>query len=132
MRVPIKEPLCRLCGKTASSWYGNLCEPCVERHHPNFSNERSTTHRRVQIHYYKPNPPNTKRVSRPSRWGNPFKLSDYTLKESLHLYRQWLLERIEWDATFLDPLIGFDLGCFCKLGEPCHGDVLLEFLEVRS
>lgn len=87
------------------------------------------TPKRVQIHYYKPNPPNTKRVSRPSRWGNPYKLNEYTLEESLKAYKYWLGHKLIHEPHFLDPLKGYNLGCFCKEGEPCHGDIILEFLE---
>ena len=85
--------------------------------------------KRVQIGYYTKDPPNTKRVSRPSRWGNPFPLSEYSLEESLKLYRQWLGKKLEENPKFLDPLRGFDLGCFCKLNSPCHADIILDKLS---
>jgi hypothetical protein len=88
--------------------------------------------KRVQIRYFKPDPPNTKRVARPSRWGNPYKVGDYTLEESLRLYRIALENTLDDNPTFLNPLKGFNLGCYCKEGAPCHGDILLEFLEEMS
>jgi len=29
------------------------------------------------------------------------------------------------NPDFLEPLRGKNLGCWCKVGEPCHGDILL-------
>lgn len=69
-------------------------------------------------------PDNTKLVSRPSRWGNPYKVSEYGRDEALRLYRIYL-DKKKIDLT---PLIGKDLACTCKLSEPCHADILLEKL----
>ncbi len=77
---------------------------------------------------YEKNPPNTKRVTRPSRWGNPFKLTDHTREESLRLYELWLIKQIDSDHEFLEPLRGKNLACTCKLDEKCHADILLKFL----
>lgn len=89
--------------------------------------------KRVKIQYMKLLPPNTKNVTRISRWGNPFKLrkhgGSYTLKDSLYFYDLWLQEQLSKDPTFLDPLKGFNLGCFCDLDQPCHADILLRYLE---
>ena len=87
---------------------------------------------RVKIKYYQKLPKNTKKVSRPSRWGNPFKLREhggnYTLEQSLIKYEIWLKEQLENDIDFLQPLVGFNLGCFCELNSPCHADILLKYL----
>ena len=80
---------------------------------------------RVRVFYYKKSP-NTKRVSRPSRWGNPYSLKDYSLKESLQLYEIWLDEKLKENPRFLEPLLDYDIGCFCKLKDPCHADILLQ------
>ena len=89
--------------------------------------------KRVQIKYYQKLPPNTKNVTRASRWGNPFRLKkhggDYSPDVSLYFYDLWLQQKISEDPTFLDPLKGYDLGCFCSLDQPCHADVLLEHLK---
>ncbi len=84
-------------------------------------------------------PPNTVKVSRPSRWGNPFTVgcdpSQFsaalpsecnTVAEAVECYRYfaetWItLTRGEW----LNGLKGKNLACWCNLGEPCHADVLL-------
>ena len=89
--------------------------------------------KRVEIKYYQKLPENTKKVSRPSRWGNPFKLKqhggDNTLEESLLKYELWLVGKIQRNPDFLAPLIGYNLGCFCRLDSPCHADILLKHLE---
>lgn len=75
-------------------------------------------------------------VSRPSKWGNPFRVGQVVAgvtidaAEAVALYREYLAEamRTERGAEELDlsALRGLDLGCFCPLDQPCHADVLLE------
>ena len=90
-------------------------------------------------------------VSRPSRWGNPFKVSPlmggwavdasdrhHGVYESERAARQAAVDlfRLDllWDfSRFADfredytrRLRGHDLACWCPLDQPCHGDVLLE------
>jgi hypothetical protein len=67
-----------------------------------------------------------------SKWGNPFKVSEYGLEKCLELYEKYLEERLVREPTFLDPLIGKDLVCFCKLDEPCHADVIIKKLLERK
>lgn len=73
--------------------------------------------------------PNAVYCARPSKWGNPFKLSEYSLDDCLKKYREWLIEQLAKDSTFLEPLRGKDLVCFCKLNQRCHCDILIEFLN---
>lgn len=78
-------------------------------------------------------PPNTVLVSRPSRWGNPFVIqfdphpgySPQNAEEAVKMYRAHVdkgLMRIK----IRNELRGKNLACFCKIGQPCHADVLLE------
>lgn len=99
-------------------------------------------------------------VDRTSDFGNPFtvaQLVDVGYKEPearatvIAEFRPWLRgNRATWTAdesdrrrekilTRLPELRGMDLACPCEPGEPCHGDVLLEWaalsplaLEVRT
>ncbi|MGE0708306.1 MAG: DUF4326 domain-containing protein [Planctomycetota bacterium] len=66
-----------------------------------------------------------KLVARPTRWGNPFPLADYSREESLRRYAEWLDARLVEDPEFLEPLRGHDLACFCRLELPCHVDIIL-------
>jgi hypothetical protein len=91
-------------------------------------------------------PPNTVYVGRGSRWGNPWRLGEQVGPYNEHpdvsivpggpivtlnarlavtLYEHWLLRTHRLD-TFLGPLRGKDLACWCPLDQPCHADVLLE------
>jgi len=78
-------------------------------------------------------PPNTVYVGRPSKWGNPYKVSEFNdPDECLRLYRDWLQRNLNGKPDFLDPLKGKDLACWCRLDKPCHADILLEFLEAKK
>ena len=86
-------------------------------------------------------PPNTVKVARPTKWGNPFIVgraySDLfgpqklcTAELAVAWYRAWILaedglggEKVRRD---LGELRGKSLACFCKIDRPCHADVLLE------
>lgn len=90
-------------------------------------------------------PPNALKVDRSTRWGNPFNatqigvafsvwgfpmpicglLAPPSLERCLDMYVAWLMGRVKADPTFLNPLRGRDLGCWCALDKPCHADILL-------
>ena len=77
------------------------------------------------------NPPNSKRVMRPSRFGNPFAVSGEPSQEAnqmaVDLYRDYLEEeRPDLIPVIRQELHGYDLICSCPLDWPCHADVLLE------
>jgi hypothetical protein len=80
--------------------------------------------------------PNTIVVSRPSKWGNPFRFHGTTpecrekaMEESVELYKRniGLLTN-----AVVQELRGKNLACWCPLVDkdgnpvPCHADVLLE------
>lgn len=92
-------------------------------------------------------PPNTRCVTRPGIFGNPFRWqlarevgyrgTDDELKAfSVQIYREWLTNNVkhghgqtELLAKVLErlpELRGKNLACYCKPGTPCHVDVLLE------
>jgi hypothetical protein len=79
-------------------------------------------------------------VSRPSRWGNPFKVGDEIHRgpawsgreeivrdrtHAVQLYRRWLFTQ-ERSRDMVPELRGKDLACWCPLDQPCHADVLLD------
>mgnify|MGYP001552185584 CR=1 FL=1 len=86
-------------------------------------------------------PPNTVKVTRPGRWENPFCVTQYvapgkkvagwliavpTVEDAVECFRIMMHERPEYLEEARQELRGKNLGCWCKLGEPCHADVLLE------
>lgn len=85
-------------------------------------------------------PENTVCVSRPSRWGNPFKVTpDRTQAEAVTAFRTWLIvdgchanmpEKKKWILDNLPKLKGKNLACYCKQGTACHADVLIELANV--
>ena len=95
-------------------------------------------------------PPNTVKVSRPTIWGNPFRADQCRevgyrgtdaeiAARCVGAFRAWLgpYWRNNWDGpeskaarevTLSRPpeLRGKNLACWCKPGQPCHADALLE------
>ena len=76
--------------------------------------------------------PNAVYVGRPSKWGNPFKVAEFGVQQSLKLFRLHLQEKLRQQPDFLEPLRGKDLVCFCKLTDPCHADIISEFLTLAD
>ena len=94
-------------------------------------------------------PPNTVKVDRSSRWGNPFVIGEKTetarlgkhaqreLKgvqvhdraEAIDLFKEWIHGPSEiardWRAN-IHLLRVSNLACWCPLYGPCHADILLE------
>jgi hypothetical protein len=75
-------------------------------------------------------PPNTVRVDRTTRWGNPWTVGtdgDAAVCASLYRHR---VETNKWSFPTVkdvrDELRGKNLACWCKLSDCCHADVLLE------
>jgi hypothetical protein len=102
-------------------------------------------------------PQNTIYVGRPTFWGNPFTKaaaieSEYATENNwrefvVECFRDWLgpsLSDREWWSgqesnnrrqlilENLDSIRGKNLACFCKIGEPCHADVLLELASTEQ
>lgn len=79
-------------------------------------------------------PPNTINVDRRTKYGNPFKVGEptpaglpvATTEAAVWLFRQYAEGMLINDPHWLDDLRGKDVGCWCKPGACCHGDVLIE------
>ena len=80
-------------------------------------------------------PPNTVSVCRPGKWGNPFKVGiDGNAAECVKKFRDDILHpnsRLGFDYDDIAELKGKNLACFCRLDQPCHADVLLDFANVN-
>jgi len=70
-------------------------------------------------------------------WGNPVAKdrlcgecgeTHHSGGSTLGCYERWLQRRLAQEPTYLEPLRGKILVCFCKPG-PCHGDVIERYLE---
>lgn len=85
-------------------------------------------------------PPNTVKVDRATKWGNPFKVGELVLfgpaynfrieliedaAQACRHYKRWLYT-IRSSCELVFPLRGKNLACWCPLDQPCHADVLLE------
>ena len=93
-------------------------------------------------------PENTVKVDRSTAFGNPFSVKDaaaagligYTSAHAVKDFREWFEakgETANWYGTpsriafhnmfrRIVELRGKNLACWCKPGDPCHADVLLE------
>jgi hypothetical protein len=98
----------------------------------NSENKKSCAPKRVQRKRTKDwrMPPNTVYVGRPGPWGNPFAVKNAgTAERALALYKDWIDNEIAIAPDNLKEikgqLRGKNLACWCKLGRPCHADVLL-------
>lgn len=68
-------------------------------------------------------------VTRPSKFGNPFRVGKYLSSgEAAERYREWLRHPHQWERVIAikKELRGKNLACFCSLNKPCHADILLE------
>ena len=81
-------------------------------------------------------PPNTVKVDRTTKYGNPFRLDvvGRTRFEAANAFEQWMTidtctagmpERRNALRFSLPELRGKNLACWCPLDQPCHADVLL-------
>ncbi|MDE2020240.1 MAG: DUF4326 domain-containing protein [Patescibacteria group bacterium] len=65
-------------------------------------------------------------VGRPGKWGNPYTAQDCgTIEAALALYEEKVVEYIGLEEIRRE-LRGKDLACWCKIGSPCHADILLK------
>jgi hypothetical protein len=91
-----------------------------------------STPKRFKIaNYLDPKPPSGKRVTRPSRWGNPFRvgIEADTAQDAVVMFRDHLQRHPALVELAQRELRGFDLGCTCPLDQPCHADVWLEVVN---
>lgn len=72
-------------------------------------------------------PPNTVKVTRPGRWGNPFRAAGaYTAAQAVADFKTQLLADPRKVDDVIAHLRGKNLACWCALDQPCHADVLLQ------
>jgi hypothetical protein len=80
-------------------------------------------------------PENTVKVDRSTIWGNDCTIEDYGSAEKAvfmfeHELDKFMCFHPEKYDTYIRPLIGKNLACWCKPGAPCHADVLLREAEI--
>jgi hypothetical protein len=80
-------------------------------------------------------PPNTVKVDRSTRWGNPFRTSEtFTARDAVAAFSRWLETDAAGQALRRDARVhlrGRNLACWCQLDAPCHAEVLLRITGVR-
>lgn len=75
-------------------------------------------------------PENTVKVDRTTQWGNDFRVEDFDSAEECVAMEDHDLDKFETFhpadyAEWIKPLVGKNVACWCKIGSPCHGDILL-------
>lgn len=68
-------------------------------------------------------------VGRPSEFGNPYHVGlykDFTRQDAVRAYAGYVEDHIHLKNKIKNELKGKNLSCWCKIGEPCHADILLE------
>ena len=81
-------------------------------------------------------PPNTVKVDRTTKWGNPYQASsdgDGNPAYLVHLFCGYMArsEQAQLRDEARRDLRGKNLACWCPLDQPCHADVLLELANGR-
>ena len=83
-------------------------------------------------------PPNTVFVGRPSRFGNPFRVADYSNPNGLPKAALQQFAVDDFESALADGRLGYtvddirrelggkNLACWCRPGTPCHADVLMK------
>lgn len=83
-------------------------------------------------------PPNTVKVDRTTKWGNPFPVeASHPWKDAAWAVLQFgfWIDHLEVfpgkptppdRATIVNELRGKNLACWCAIGQPCHGDELIK------
>lgn len=65
-------------------------------------------------------------VGRPTKYGNPFIVGeDGTIENCLKMYKDYIRTEVK-RKEIKSELRGKNLSCWCKLGDPCHADILLK------
>jgi hypothetical protein len=79
--------------------------------------------------------PNIVYIGRPSKWGNPYKLTDNdsSLKRRVIVqqYLHWLMLEPILQKAMVNELSGKDLLCWCT-PRLCHGHVIRHLIETGS
>ena len=71
-------------------------------------------------------------IGRPSKWGNPFRISKTMSRErAIMAYRIWLLDNPLLVADIRRELKDKVLGCYCY-PLPCHGNILAEMADAQN
>ena len=76
-------------------------------------------------------------VGRPSKFGNPYKVGEHSvwlgrkcenIDDVVESYKRKIVASKAFQRLAIHYLKGKNLSCWCKIGEPCHADVLLELI----
>lgn len=84
-------------------------------------------------------PPNTVSVCRPGRYGNPYRVGadvpgmpgeKMDATDAVQFFKLFMPDFAR--EAYRKELAGKNLMCWCKIGDPCHADVLLELANTSG
>jgi hypothetical protein len=67
-----------------------------------------------------------------SIWANPYTVKEYGVETCLFYYKQHLYNLLQnpiYREEFLKLKNARELGCFCEPNQPCHRNIILEYLS---
>lgn len=71
-------------------------------------------------------PENTINVTRPGKWGNPYKVKVHGREKSVELFKTYIDAKLASREVDISELKGHNLMCWCNHEGACHADYLLE------
>lgn len=87
-------------------------------------------HGKIFIHYIDDSGNKNRRMFhyKKSKWCNPFPVKEFGLDKFLQMFKEHILK-----VDYLDDikeLKNKKLGCWCKIGDRCHVDILIEIISM--
>lgn len=70
-------------------------------------------------------PPNTVKVDRSTKWGNPYKIGTCLIPDARAAVDAFSANLPLGKIRGIEELRGKDLACWCPLDQPCHADILI-------
>jgi len=95
---------------------------------------------RLQASRQHKEPEGTKRVCRPSKYGNKYKLITGGFlsvamqhEHAVNMYKIQMEENLSNDPAYYDDLFNYEhISCFCPPHLPCHTDAIIAHLKRRA
>jgi len=119
--------ICEDCGNPVDRGY-LICQECREKR----DKSKYDAMPKVWNKRDKNCPKDAVYVGRPSKWGNPFKITrEHSRQDVIGQYENYIIDKLACHKLDIAELRGKDLVCWCAPA-PCHADVLLELANQEA